>query len=110
MPDFPGVLRLLQRTDRFLDRYLAIDSVQLIEVDPFELQPLQTLVHALRQIFRSTIRDPIARTRSSETALGRNHQTFWVWMQRFRNQQLTRLGAVGIGSINQIHPELDRAP
>src|ERR1700745_56558 len=60
----------------------AIDSVQLIDIDPFELQPLQTFVHALRQIFRPTIRHPLTRARSSETPLGRNHQIFWVWMQR----------------------------
>src|SRR4030095_7636663 len=95
---------------RFFDRYFAIDSMQLINIDSFELQSLQTLVHALRQIFWSTIRYPIARPRSGETALGRNHQIFWIWMQRFRNQQLARLGAVGVGRINQIPTELDHAP
>src|SRR5438552_3233377 len=50
MPDLPRVLRGLQRAQRFFDRHFAIDPMQLIQIDPLELQPLQTFIDALRRL------------------------------------------------------------
>src|SRR5205823_3863014 len=70
----------------------------------------QAFIDALRQIFRTTIRDPTARAWASETAFGRNHQSFRIRMERFCDEKLARFGAVGIGRVDQVHAKIARAP
>ena len=109
MPDFPCVLRLLQRAHRFFDRDLVIDRVQLIEIDPVEFQPLETFIYALRQALGPTVWHPLSRAGAGIAALGRDDQSFGIRMQRFRNQELVRFRPVSVGRVDQIHSELDCA-
>jgi len=59
VPDFSCILRRFQRAQRFFDRHLGIDAMQLIKIDPLEFQSFETFIDALRQIFRPSVRHPL---------------------------------------------------
>ena len=109
MPDLPDVAHLLERAERILHRHLGIHGVQLVEIDPLQPQPLQAPVNTLLQILRPPVRHPLPGAWPGKPALGRDDDSFRVRMQRFSDQELARLRPVGIGGIDQVHVQLDRA-
>src|SRR5437879_4848148 len=81
VPDFAGILHLLKRAERFFNRNLGIDSVQLIQIEPLEAQPLQTSFDSLFEMFGTTIWHPLAWSRPCETAFCRDDQSFRIRMK-----------------------------
>jgi hypothetical protein len=81
--------------------------MQLIQIDPLQLQPLQTVVDALRQIFGPAIRHPLPGARPGVPALRRNQQSFRIRMERFGDEQFVNLRAIGIGGVDEIHAQLE---
>src|SRR4029078_11597765 len=92
---------------RILCRHFRIDAMQLIQVDPAHLQTLQAFIHALLQIFRTTIRRPLTWARSSEATLRRDDQPLRIRMERFGNEQFARFRSIGISGVDQVYPELN---
>jgi hypothetical protein len=52
---------------------------------------------------------PICAAETLEAALGRDDQILAVGVQRFRDQLLGHVGAIRVGGIDEVHPQLDRA-
>ena len=65
--DLALVLELGQRADRVLDRHLRVDRVQLVEVDPLELQPPQRVLAAALEPLRPAVRLPPSRARAARS-------------------------------------------
>ena len=59
--------------------------MQLIKIDPFELQPFQTLLDALSQIFGPAVWNPLVRPRPRVPAFRRDHEPFRIRMERLRD-------------------------
>ena len=60
--------------DPFLDRHTVIDAMELVELDPLESQPPQTVRTSAAEMFRPAIDVPIAGTRTRQPALARYHE------------------------------------
>src|SRR3984957_2360674 len=60
---------------RRLERHGIVGSVQLIDVDTVQPQPLQTPLKCFRKMFRAGIVRPLARSRALPSTFGRNHQS-----------------------------------
>src|SRR6185437_14629895 len=113
LADLPLVLKILQRADRLLVRDLRIRGVQLVEVDPLEAEASQRALACLAQVLRAAIARPetvLALAVADGAALGRDDEVVRVGTERLGDQLLADLGAVGVGGVDQIDAELDRAP
>jgi len=80
--------------------------MQLIQVNAIDTEPLQTALKRLTQMRGSSIVSPHSRTAACPASLSPNHQIFRIGPQRLRNQFFINIGAVRIGGINEVHPEL----
>src|ERR1700677_5111486 len=105
MPDLTRVLELFQRAEALFHRHLRVDSVQLVKIDPLQLQPPQAHYHALLKVFWPSILSPLIRTGAGEAALGRNYQVLLVGITSFRDDVLADLGAIRIRCVNKVHTE-----
>ena len=109
MPDLALLLELGERADRVLDRHLRVDRVELVEVDPLELQALERGLAAAAEAVRAAVSLPHARPRSLEAALGGDHEVLRIRPERLGDQVLGHVGAVRVGGVNQRHAVLDHA-
>jgi len=108
--NLPLGLELGQGADRFLEGNVWIGPVQLVQVDPLELQTPQARLAGLPQARGSTISSPLVRTLSGTASLGRDHESLRVRVQSVGDLALVDSGAVGIGRVDQGGAELGRAP
>src|SRR5947199_3108184 len=84
--------------------------MQLPQIDPLEFQSLKTFIDGLCQVLRPPVWHPLSGTGPGVTAFRRDHQSFWVRIQRFSNEELVRFRTVSIGRVDEVDAELDRAP
>jgi len=56
------------------------------------------------------VRLPLAGGWPHQTALGGNHQITRIGMQRFGDQPLAHRRAIGVGGVDEIHAQRQRAP
>ena len=103
------VLQLLQRPDRLLVGDVGIGCVQLVEVDPLEPQAAQRALAGRAQVLRAPARLPPARPGRREAALGGDREALGIGMERLGDQFLADLRAVGVGGVDQVDAELERA-
>jgi uncharacterized protein (UPF0210 family) len=82
--------------------------VQLIEVDALDPQPFEARLARAAQMSRAAAALPLVAARPDEAALGRDHQSAGIRMQRLRDEALVHLGAVGVRRIDEIDAELER--
>src|SRR4051794_20386633 len=61
-------------------------------------------------MLRPAISFPLSRSRAYEAALRGDDQVLGVGVKRFAYEALRDLGAVGVGSVDKVHAELDRPP
>src|SRR5439155_16239124 len=87
----------------------GIDAVQLVEVDALELKPAQAAVARRAEVLRSPIGLPLVGPGALEAGLGRDHEPLRVGVERFGNEPLAHLGAVGVRGIDQVDTELEGA-
>src|SRR5438067_7469180 len=83
--------------------------MKLIKIDPLKLQALQTLIDALLEILRVTLRHPLSGSGSYLTALCRDDESFRIWIKRLCDQQFISFGSVRIGRVDQVYAKVDRA-
>src|SRR6516225_1412525 len=76
--NFALTLKVNEGPDRILDRHTMIDGMELIEVDPLESQPPQTVRTSAAEMLRPAIDVPVARTRARQPALARYYELRWI--------------------------------
>ena len=86
-PDLPLVAELLERADRLLERHLGIVAVQLVQVDPLELQPAQARLARLAQMLGPAVADPVLQS-PAEPALRRDDEPVRIRVQRLGDDLL----------------------
>src|SRR5438132_10461354 len=64
------------------------------------------LSHAA-EVLRSPVRLPLVGPGALEARLGGDHKPLRVGVERFGDEPLAHLGAVRVGGIDQVDPELD---
>ena len=109
MPDLALVLEGDQCADRVLQRHLRVGPVELVERDLFELEPPQTTLAGLDQVLWPPVGRPLSRSGAHEAAFGRDHEIIRVRVERLADQFLAHVWPVGIGGVEKVHAELDRA-
>src|SRR5258708_34723660 len=80
--------------------------MKLITVDAVQAQPLETSLNRLAKVRGSCIVGPLIRAGTVPASLGGNYKASRVWKQRFGNQFLAYVWAVGTRSINEIDIKL----
>src|SRR5919108_611415 len=84
---------------RLLDRHLAVDRVQLVEVDAIEAEAAEARLARRTQVLGPPVSDPVSTIVADEPALGGDHEVGRVWVQRFGDLELVDLRAVGVGRV-----------
>src|SRR6202043_1477675 len=102
-------LQILQSAELPLHRDLWVDPMQLIEIAPVAAQPPQAPVARRLQMFRTSVFNPLVRTRSLEATLRRDNDAFRIGIQSLSNDSLADIGAVRVRRVNEIDPEFDCA-
>jgi len=105
--DLALVLQLRQLADLVGQRHLGVDPVQLQQVEPLHLQPPQRQLGLLAQVGRPANRNPLLRTRPGQAGLGGDEQVVGVGVQGLGDDLLAGAGTVGVGGVDEVHPELD---
>jgi hypothetical protein len=90
--DLALLLQPDELTHRVLHRHRGIDRVQLVEIDPLELEASQARLARFTQMLRMAICRPFVTRRSRDAALRRDHEPWWIRMQSGRDQLLARPG------------------
>ena len=111
-PDVPDLALLLegdQCADRVLQRYRGVGPVELVERDLLELEPPQASLAGLDQVVRPAVLRPLPGTGALEAALGRDHEIIRVRRQRLADELLADVRTVGVGGVDEVDAELDRA-
>ena len=100
---------MFERADGFFEAHLRVGAMKLIEIDFLHPQAAEAALALLPQIFRAAVRDPRARPWPCQATLGRDHQVIRIWVQRLGDQPLADLGPIGVGGIDEVDAEIDRA-
>src|SRR5207302_368016 len=95
-----GFHRCLKRDDR-------VRNMQLINVDAVQAQSLEASLDGLAKMRGSCIVGPLIRAGTVPASLGGNYQASRVRKQRFGNQFLAYVWAVGIRGIDEIDIKRD---
>src|SRR5947199_391330 len=74
----------------------------LINIDSFQAEPLQTSFDSLFEMFGSAIWYPLAGSRPCETAFCRDDESLRIRMERFGYEQFARVRPIRIGCVDQI--------
>src|SRR5579859_4090545 len=105
LPDQPS-----QRAHRVLDRHRRIDPVDVVEIDRVHAEALQAGLAALRDVFRPAVRAGAAVGEPDVAELGGQDDLVAPAFDGAADQALVRaVAAVGVGGIDEIDAELDRA-
>ena len=110
MTDLAFLLEPRELADGFLERHVRVDAMQLVKIDALELQSPQAPLTRLAQMLRPTVRHPLCGARAHLAALGRDHQTTRIRMQRLGDETLADVRAVSIRGVDEIDAELERTP
>jgi hypothetical protein len=103
----PTLAHLRQGADGVLQRHVGVGTVELIEVDALELEAPQAALALLAQVLGPAVGVPHVRAGPDQAALGGDRKVVGVGMQRLGDQVLAHLGAVGVGGVDQVDPEVD---
>ena len=107
--DDPLVQQRLDGGELFVARDLGIDPVQLPERDAGDFEPLAAFLGGVDQIVGIAIGRPAIGTGAGQPALGGDQKPV-IGMKRFPDQILRNLRPIGIGGIDEIHPQLRHPP
>src|SRR6267143_931883 len=61
------------------------------------------------QVLGAAILDPFVRPGPLKAGFGRDQKVGGIWMKRLGDETLANFGAVGIGGVDEIDSQLDRA-
>src|SRR5689334_17923592 len=57
----------------------------------------------------ASIGGPLTWASAQKPPFGRDHQVFWIGVERFCNQQFAYIWSVGVGGIDQVDPQFEGA-
>src|SRR5689334_4323070 len=108
MADLALSHEVAHRADRVLDRHGRVHPVDIVEVDDFGLEALETLFAARPDVFGSAVRarHPGCYTKIAE--LGRNYVIVAMPLYCTGDQFLVPALAVGIRGVEKIDADLAR--
>src|SRR5712671_2751219 len=109
VPDLAFGLEFHQGSDRFLVRNIRIGAVKLIDIDLFDPQTLEAPLTCGAEVLGTPVRYPLPWPWTDEPAFGGDHELLRIRIQGLGDQSLTDLGAVGIGGVDEVDAELERA-
>jgi hypothetical protein len=107
--DLARVLQLDQRADGVLDRHRGVGPVELVERDLVELEPPQAALARLPQVVRMPVDRPLTGPGALQPALGGDHEVVRVRVERLADQLLADVRPVGVGGVDEVDAQLDRA-
>ena len=110
MADLPRALEFEQGADLIPERHLGVDPVQLIEIDALESESREAPVARRPQMLGPPVLDPLARSGSLKSGLGRDDDIARIRVQRLRDQTLGDFRPVRVRGINECDAESHRAP
>ncbi len=109
VPHLALIPQLGERTHLVGDRIRGIDPMQVEQIDGLDSEPPRAQLGLLLQVAGVTERHPLRR-RGPEVADFRGEdQVLGVGVQCFRDQFFTLTERVGIGGVDELHSEFDRA-
>src|SRR5580700_4339375 len=82
--------------------------MQLVKIDALELKSPQASLTRLAQMLRPTVRHPLRSARSQLPALGRDHESARIRMQRLGDETLAHLRTVSVRGIDEVDAKLQR--
>ena len=83
--------------------------MELIEVDPLESQPPQTVRTSAAEMLRPAIDIPVAGTRARQPALARYHELGRIRVEGLSDQCLAHPRPIGIGGVDKSHTAIGYA-
>ena len=102
-------LQVAQRADRLLVGHLGVGPMKLVEVDALEAQGAQAAFECRAQVFGSSVGGPLVGGGPQQSALGGDHETVGIRIQRLGDELLADPGSVAVGRVDEVHAQLDRA-
>ena len=84
--------------------------MELIDIDAIQTQAFQAAFQGFCEVFAAGIMSPLSGTGTLPSSFGGDDQVGWVWIQRFCNQFFRDGRTIGIGRVDEVHVEVDRAP
>jgi len=79
------------------------------DVDAIDSETLERALAGLAQVLGAPIGRPLARAGARQPTLGGDRQVVGIGVQRLGDQLLAHVGPVGVGGVNQVDAQLDRA-
>src|SRR6266566_7396318 len=73
------------------------------------MQSTETSFDGVSQMLRATILHPSVRPGPLKAGFGRDQKASRIWMQRLGDKTFAHFGTVGIGSVDEIDSQLQRA-
>ena len=107
--DLALLAKLGQGFNRGFKGNRVVGSVELVDIDAFKAQPLETALQRLGQVFGACIVGPLAWSGALPSAFGGDHQISRIRIERLGDQFFRCAGPVGVGRINQVDAKLDGA-
>ena len=109
MPNLAFILQFHQRADGFLVWDLGVRAVKLVEIDLFDLQSLEAALTGRAQMLGTTVRLPLSWPWPQQPTLGRDHELLRIGVEGLGDQSLADLRPIGIGGVDEVDAELQRA-
>ena len=110
MTDLALLPELGERADLVLERHLAVDPVQLDQVDPVDPEVAQAELHLLLEVRRAADLGPLPGAGPGEARLGGDHQVVGVGVEGLGDQLLADDRAVAVGGVDEVHATLHGGP
>ncbi len=105
-----GLHQIRHGADRILDRHRGVDAVLVVEVDDVKARALEARVAGLAHVVGPAVDALEAAVRVADVAeLGGHHHPFGALAHGAADQLLVAPDAVGVGGVEEIHPEVEGA-
>jgi hypothetical protein len=98
--DLSFSLHVGEHGELVLHRYDGVDAVEVVQVDPFDLEPSEAHLDALAEVLRPSAWCPPVGSLAGETAFGGDDELARVGVQRLADVFLCGEWAVGVGGVD----------
>jgi hypothetical protein len=107
--DFALALKIEQRTNLILHRNLGIDPMKLVEVNSLQPEPAKALNARRAEVHGAPVLHPLTRTGTLKPRFRGDDEVARIWVEGFSNESLGDTRAVGVGGVEEVDTQLDRA-
>src|SRR5438045_9359874 len=74
-----------------------------------KMQPVKAALDRRSQMLRVAVLDPFVRSGPLKAGFGRDQEIGRIGMQRLGDQKIANYGAVGVGGVEEIDTQIERA-